>query len=553
MTVQHASTKHSRTRRKTPVGIITSLLSPSGQPVGNLQKTLWESDLDLNDLVAAFTQDERYLPYIRNILVSLSVAPEVITWRQNVLADFMRDPALVTRMRELLPQFASLRHTTTGPTRRSLLFEVADRLAELDLYIGVVQDLYDGLNQSAVQSDALRSLRENLLNIINDEEFQALREELPTLRAPLQRLSSITVGINLDKELQPVSAVLLSINEHAFGESGSFIERLLGLTTAPGDETGIAPVRYTPSDPDQRPLSPLFKDLDRLLTQVAQPLSRALARYARLSSGLLSGLEFELAFYVYASEFIHRLQDQGIPFCLPAIAAPEERVSSIVDLANVNLALRQNVPPVTSIVDFGPQGRIAILTGPNSGGKTTYLQAVGLAHVLFQAGLLIPAREARISPVDNIFTHFPALETWLHGRLEEEAERLREIFERSTPLSLVLLNESLASTTPGEALFLAKDVTSGLRAIGVRGIYATHLVELVDHIDEIEATVPGDSGLVSLVAGVQFTSEGHPAPTFRIMPGTPNGSGYAQEIARRHGISLDQILEMRRIQEQQKK
>jgi DNA mismatch repair protein MutS len=160
--------------------------------------------------------------------------------------------------------------------------------------------------------------------------------------------------------------------------------------------------------------------------------------------------------------------------------------------------------------------------------------------------LNIPASAAQISPIDTIFTHFPAIETWLHGRLEEEAERLREMFERSTPYSLVLLNESLASTTPTEGLFLARDVLAGLRTIGVRGIYATHLVELCSWIGEIEGAVSGDSKLINLVAGVRFTPDGHPEPTFQIMPGTPAGSGYAQEIARRHGISLEQILELRR-------
>ena len=65
---------------------------------------------------------------------------------------------------------------------------------------------------------------------------------------------------------------------------------------------------------------------------------------------------------------------------------------------------------VTNEVNIGEAGRIFILTGPNQGGKTVYTQGVGLAQVMFQAGLYVPAQSARISPVDGIYTHFTTLE-----------------------------------------------------------------------------------------------------------------------------------------------
>jgi DNA mismatch repair ATPase MutS len=215
-------------------------------------------------------------------------------------------------------------------------------------------------------------------------------------------------------------------------------------------------------------------------------------------------------------------------------------------LVNLHLILKQ--PKVTAVPNdahFDDEGRIAILTGPNSGGKTTYLQAVGLAHVLFQAGLPIPSRYAQLSPVDAIFTHFPALETQQQGRLAEEASRLRHICLHATAYSLVLMNESLSSTVASEATYLAQDVLCGLRAIGVRALYATHLMDLPERIPEMHETVKGESALFSLVAGIRLNAEGEAQPTFRIERGAPHGRGYAREIARRHGISLEQILAAR--------
>jgi DNA mismatch repair protein MutS len=165
---------------------------------------------------------------------------------------------------------------------------------------------------------------------------------------------------------------------------------------------------------------------------------------------------------------------------------------------------------------------------------------------MFQAGLLLPANSAKLSPVDALFTHFPALETRQEGRLSQEAARLREVFQEATAESLVLLNETFSSTSSGEAIYLAQDVLCGLRALGTRAIFATHLIELAERMNTIEGTVMGDSKLFSLVAGITVSANGEGTPTYQIMPGLPLGQSYAREIARRHGISLEQILASRK-------
>jgi DNA mismatch repair ATPase MutS len=115
---------------------------------------------------------------------------------------------------------------------------------------------------------------------------------------------------------------------------------------------------------------------------------------------------------------------------------------------------------VKNDVRMDKNGRIFILTGPNQGGKTTYVQMVGLCQILAQLGLWVPARQARISPVDGIYTHYPMEESSAKatGRFGDEAQRLSDIFTGATRHSLILLNESLASTNAGESLYIAQDL-----------------------------------------------------------------------------------------------
>ena len=203
---------------------------------------------------------------------------------------------------------------------------------------------------------------------------------------------------------------------------------------------------------------------------------------------------------------------------------------------------------VRNSIHFGDQGRIFILTGPNRGGKTVFTRAVGLAQVLFQAGLFVPGTRARISPVEGILSHFPAEEqpSLDAGRLGEEAGRIHDVFRRITRHSLVLLNESLSTTSPGEGLYLARDIVRAIRMIGARAIYATHLHELGD-VAVVNGDTAGDSLAASLVAGsesIAAAGGGEPSVrrTYEIKPGPPQGLSYARDIARKYGIELNQIL-----------
>jgi DNA mismatch repair ATPase MutS len=208
---------------------------------------------------------------------------------------------------------------------------------------------------------------------------------------------------------------------------------------------------------------------------------------------------------------------------------------------------------VTNPVTFDrARGRVWVLTGPNRGGKTTYTRAVGLAQVLFQAGLYVPASSARLSPVDAIFTHFPTREDIRPGlgRLDAESVRLAAIFRQATPRSLILLNEALAGTSALEALDLARGLVRGLRLLGARAIYVTHLHELAAGVDEINATTSGDGTVASLVAGAgddeDPTASGSQRRTYHIRPGPPRGVSFAAEIAEQHGISFAQLAKLLR-------
>lgn len=535
-------------------------------------------DLGLDTIAGRISPDTKHVAAVRTILAALCTDTAVIHYRQAVLEDILRSTELAAGLAALVPSLAELGRLN-GPAsmQRTLLHQTVWRLGELDLYVDVIERLRALLapDGCAPRAEAFTRLRARLDAVAADPTFQALAAALPELRISLHNVASVTIGVNLDDEMRPVEATLLSVNARSFkGKDESLLHRLLSST---GDDyRGIAQLHtvankqmsfINPSMPGlsgniptaerENPLLvPLFRDLDAILKETIRPVAQGLRRFVHVRTSFLAALEPELVFFLGAAEMIRAVQAAGLPMCRPDIAPTQEHACRVRDLYNVNLALRvQSEQPGATLAEeivpnealFGPEGRIFILTGPNRGGKTTYVQAVGLAHVLAQAGLHVPGAQARISPVDGIYTHFPVEEQLQYdlGRLGEEARRLGTIFDRATADSLVLLNESLSTTSPAESLVLAADVVRALRLLGARAIFATHLHELAADLERLNAEAPPGAPVVSLVAGVAAPDAGGDGEaatrTYKITPAPPMGLSYARDIARRYGISFEQL------------
>jgi hypothetical protein len=509
------------------------------------------ADLDLEPVILALSGGEaRRGSFVRAVLATLCRDPEVINYRAAALTDLLEQEGLCVRLHQVLPGLTALREAIGPHPSEWVVPQVVQRLKELTLYSEAVLQLRDALAAAPSRAPAWRALRAHIEGVVATEAFVALQGELPALHAALAQAGSITVGINLGVDLAPESATILALSAEKVAGRVSLLERLLGGHAASPSLTPLRAVQAAPMGRD----TPLARDLRALLERVADPVRLALDRYLQVQTQILCALEPELAFLLQAASLIARLRASGLPVCCPEWAPADQRCTVLQDGYNLALALRllgnASRPSLTGDLVTNPvafdatQARVWILTGPNRGGKTVYARGVGLAQVLFQAGLYVPARAARLSPVDTIHTHFPTPERGQPGmgRLDEEAARLAAIFRAATPLSLILLNETLAGTDAIAGLALGLDVVRGLRLLGARALYVTHLHALAERVDDINAHTAGDARVGNLVAEVALDStDGKERRTYRIRPGAPRGISYASTIAEQHGISFPQL------------
>src|SRR5262245_8783099 len=394
---------------RTPLSL---LYPPGARRPATSRAALDEADLGLVTVVRALDWDGRHSRFVSGVLAELTTDPPTIAYRQDVLADLTALPELVAAIGEVLPQLSEL--TGMGRSRgwgeRVPLLEVAGRLAALDAYVSCVERLGDALDRpttddrrpttddnpieergvrgekidprsSTLSSAGLLALRDRVAAVRAEPDYRALVAELPGLRAQIDRAGSVTLGINLNAQLRPESATVVSINAGRFAGKGTLLEKLLGERLAADAVRGITAL-YTADD--GRPHTPeheLFRDLNRLLERVVQPVAAAVERYARLSSAWLVGLAPELAFYLGGARLAGDLRAAGLALCRPSIAPIEERICEIEGLYSLELALRLRTARgdaglaasiVPNDVCFGSNARIVLVSGPNSGGKTTY-------------------------------------------------------------------------------------------------------------------------------------------------------------------------------------
>ena len=147
------------------------------------------------------------------------------------------------------------------------------------------------------------------------------------------------------------------------------------------------------------------------------------------------------------------------------------------------MSMEQRVVAVGNTCDMEDIS-LLIVTGANQGGKSTFLRSIGIAQVMLQCGLMVTAASYESGIYPSLFTHFTRREdsAMNSGRLDEELGRMNQIIEHLGEDSLVLLNESFATTTEKEGSLIAYDIIKALTEAGVKVLTVTHLLSFAQRM-----------------------------------------------------------------------
>ena len=473
--------------------------------------------------------------------------PAVIRYRTETFEDMLNNEGISRTLSRLMPILSDIMELRRLEADSGDTASYLSSLTEIELYISCIDVLHAGLSpvRGNLRGSAFTTLSDRITELAESEYYRDLNDKLAELTTRVREIKSVTIGVNLDAQLRPSEAGVLSINSEAF-RSGDVLEKILRLNFKNDQYTCIAslvPFGKKQSENQKMALSLAFNSaINEVYKSSLRSWKKIIQTYVLENTDFLLNLMPEIEFLIKGTSLLQNLRERGCALTKPVLAPASERRFEAIELYNPCVAMKVDDEIITNDMIFDDKATIYVLTGPNRGGKSVITCATGLAQAMAQLGLYVPAKTCTLSPVDAIFTHFPtgADDTIDKGRLGEECARLDEIFRSITAESLVLLDESLSSTGSYEASYIAAEVLAGLSRAHCRCIFSTHLHELAAEIAEINArTIPdGGAPIDTLVAGIEEGKR-----SFKIHRAKPDGKSYARDIAGKYGLTYEEILQ----------
>src|SRR5208337_1009174 len=184
---------------------------------------------------------------------------------------------------------------------------------------------------------------------------------------------------------------------------------------------------------------------------------------------------------------------------------------------------------------------IVVLTGPNMGGKSTYLRQAALIVIMAQMGSFVPARSVRLGIVDRVFTRIGASDNVARGRstFMVEMTETAAILHTATARSLILLDEVGRGTSTYDGLAIAWAAVEYLHArVRAKTLFATHYFELTELSEQLSGVKNYHVSVKETGGGIVFLR--------RVEPGAADRS-YGIEVAKLAGLPNEVVVRAREV------
>jgi DNA mismatch repair ATPase MutS len=471
-------------------------------------------DLELTTLFEAMAVGDKFLyeVSVRVVLASLNDR-EAILYRQHVFADCIAEPAIVREMYDIAVGALEDKRGIWGFGFQSPSLILSGAIRQLEAAIFRLKQLRKIADDHAerFQSAGFTTLFRTLQHELDDEYFATISEHLKQLRFRNGEL----ISAQLDRDNSGINFVLRSSGSG----KRSWKERLgrrprtsYSFTIPPRDDAGANALADLTS-----------RGINLVANAAAQSADHIWSYFAMLRG--------ELGFYVSCLNLWGRLASKEVQVSFPVPSAWCDRVLSCTGLRDICLALRSDKQVVGNDVDATGKSLI-IITGANSGGKSTFLRSVGLAQLMLQCGMFVASERYEASVFGGLFTHFIREEdtTMTSGRLDEELSRVSVIADQIHSRCLMLFNESFAATNEREGSEIARQVVRALLEAEITVFFVTHQFDFANgfHSERAESTL-------FLRAERQSASQ----PSYKLAVAEPLPTSFGEDVYYRLGGWLD--------------
>jgi hypothetical protein len=463
-------------------------------------------DLELNILFEAMALGDKFLFDVakKAVLTSLN-DPEAIVYRQQILGDCLEQSTTVRAIYDIAVETIDGQRKLWGWFSQSPDSILHRSVEVLQFYVGMLKKLRSIADEHAAkfQSKGLARFFTMLAEELDDEYFRVVQDHLGQLRFR----DGVLISAELGKGNMGTQYILRRAPKQSWMKRFSVIDRsAFTFRIADRDESGA-------------------QALAELRGRGINLVANALAQSTDHILSFFSMLRSELGFYVGCLNLQRQLAQKSEPTRFPVPLGPGATALSFHGLYDVCLALSLQQRVVGN--DVAADDKLLVLvTGANQGGKSTFLRSIGLAQLMMQCGMFVPAESFCSNVCDGIFTHFKREEdaTMKSGKLDEELSRMSEIADKLSPNGILLCNESFAATNEREGSEIARQIIRALLEAGVKIVFVTHLFDLAQSLY-----------LQKMDAALFLRADRQPdgRRTFRVVEGSPLPTSYGEDLYER--------------------
>jgi hypothetical protein len=490
-------------------------------------------DLELGTLIRVMSDGDKFLTEVSTkVLLASLHDPDAIRYRQRVLADCLAHPDVIRQIFEIAGAALADKRQLFGGyggSYQNPSSNLSGAVNYLDAYVARLRELRAIADEHAQTfgSDGLKTLIATIQHELDDGYFHEVSDHLRRLRFR----SGVLISARLDRDNSGTGLVLRAPERgrRRWTETLGLGPRTsYSFTISPRDEAG-------------------GRILEDLTGRGINLVANAAAQSADHIGSYFIMLRLELGFYVGCLNLAAGLAAKKAPVVFPEPAPPSSLDFSCAGLRDTCLEL-VSPDPVTGN-DVRADGKsLVIITGANSGGKSTFLRSAGVAQLMMQCGLFVTAASFRAVPVQRIFTHFireedPGMSS---GRLDEELSRMSTIAGQITPHCLMLFNESFAGTNEREGSEIGYQVTRALLDADIRVFFVSHRFAFADRFRR-ERFRPEDGGS-TLFLRAGRGPDGH--RNYKLTVRVPLPTSYGEDLYHRLGGWLEEDADPGNVRDQ---
>ncbi|NOX15656.1 MAG: DNA mismatch repair protein MutS [Epsilonproteobacteria bacterium] len=449
---------------------------------------------------------------------------KIITYRQNILKDlqnnefYHRVDEFAQKMLEIKKQQKIIETIEYKEYKNGWFLQMAS------VYCEALDTFLKALRSADLHSSGFLLFYDYLQTYLNSDEHKSLQNDVQKLKTELASVS-YEIGINgLTFKVRKYDDEIDYAQE---------IERVFHKFEQ--DEVSVQDCQFDKNSGINHVNAKILEFVGKLYPLVFSNLENFAQKHKEFIEKSFWVFANEVEFFISYIYYISKINSPTLSFSYPKMSM-KSRSIDVLDGFDISLAYSlafEKKLVVTNSYYLKEKERVMVISGANQGGKSTFTRAFGQMSYLSKLGLSVPAREAKLFLVDNIFTHFEKEEeiSTLHSKLEEDLVRVHDIFDKATTRSLIILNEIFSSTSLQDAIFLSEKTMEKIDKLDLLCIWVT----FIEKVNNMSAKT------VSMISDIDKQDIEH--RTYKIIRKEADGLAYAKSIAAKYHLNYKQILQ----------